>query len=523
MIAALGRRLDAAAAGIAALSPRRRAGLAFAAGIGSAFAMPPLSAWPVLVVALPVLVWCLDGCRTVRGAAFVGWSFAFGQFLAGLFWIAWALTVDLATWWWALPFAMAGLPAALALFPALCLAPWARWRPVGIGRPMLLAAALGLSEFLRGHLLTGFPWNLTGYVWSGSLATLQIVAPAGIYALGLITLLAAAGPAAWRSGGRWSRSGIVLSACAAGALALGTGWGAARLAGSGPVPTVEDVRLRLVQPNISQADKWRSDLLLDHFRDHLALSGQPGPATHIIWSETAVAYDPTTQPTVRDAIARAIPDGATLITGAPRVTRDGDRVTGFWNSLVALSGATGEVLGLYDKAHLVPFGEYQPLPDWLGIGTVAAAGSFSAGPGPQTLRLPGAPPVSPLICYEVIFPGRVVDPTDRPGWLLNLTNDAWYGYTPGPFQHFAVARVRAVEEGLPLVRVAGTGVSGVIDPYGRVTARLGLSARGVLDADLPQALPDRPVPTAVHTAVFWTLLAALLAMAARRRGAADPA
>ena len=177
-----------------------------------------------------------------------------------------------------------------------------------------------------------------------------------------------------------------------------------------------------------------------------------------------------------------------------------------WNSIFAIDG-TGKILGHYDKAHLVPFGEYAPLRDVLPIDKIThGAVDYSAGPGVRTLRLPGLPPVSPLICYEAIFPGAVVDPSDRPAWMLNLTNDAWYGITAGPHQHLAIARVRAVEEGLPMIRAANTGISAIIGPYGRVLVRLGLTKAGVIDGPLPAPAPNATIYARFGDIPFFVML-----------------
>jgi apolipoprotein N-acyltransferase len=305
--------------------------------------------------------------------------------------------------------------------------------------------------------------------------------------------------------------GVVAAIGAAGAWRLGGATGA----------TVDGVRLRLVQPNIDQRLKWAPDERERNFAAHLELSGQAAelPPTHVIWAETAVPFLIEQDMQRRLAVAAVTPPGGLTITGAPRLTLDEDGERRVWNGLVAID-RSGSVRGTYDKAHLVPFGEYMPFRRWIPVAPVAAGAlDFSAGPGPRTLDLPGLPPVSPLICYEVIFPAAVTDPAERPSWLLNLTNDGWYGLTAGPHQHFAIARVRAVEEGLPLVRVANTGISGVVDAYGRVTASLGLGARGALDAELPIALPATPYARLGDLA-FGILLLAFAAPAAlaRRRG-----
>jgi apolipoprotein N-acyltransferase len=250
------------------------------------------------------------------------------------------------------------------------------------------------------------------------------------------------------------------------------------------------VRLRIVQANIPQRQKWIPELRAGHLQRQRAMSRQSSPnssarpPTHVIWPETAAPFFLSDNDAARGAAAVAAPSGGALITGAPR-RGDGN----FWNAAHVITG-DGRIVASYDKAHLVPFGEYVPLRGILPLDKVVPGqGDFSAGAGRQTLAVPGLPPVSPLICYEAIFPGAVARRDARPGWLLNLTNDAWFGTFAGPQQHFAIAATRAVEEGLPLVRAANTGISAVVDPYGRPVAMLGLGVEGVIDSGLPRALP----------------------------------
>jgi apolipoprotein N-acyltransferase len=251
--------------------------------------------------------------------------------------------------------------------------------------------------------------------------------------------------------------------------------------------------LRLVQPSIDQASKWRPELRRGHIEKQMRLSSGPAarPVSHVIWAETAVPFLLDNESELRAQLADIVPQGGLLIAGAPRLgDPDGPgEQRRLWNSLYGLD-ESGAVVGTYDKHHLVPFGEYTPLRavlGWLGLGKLTVGGQgFSAGPGLATLDLPGLPPFSPLICYEAIFPGRVVAEGARPQWLLNLTNDAWFGTSSGPYQHFAGVRIRAVEEGLPLVRVANSGISAVVDPYGRLLGQLRLNQVGVLDSPLPR-------------------------------------
>ncbi|NNG03457.1 MAG: apolipoprotein N-acyltransferase [Inquilinus sp.] len=511
----VGVRLAALAASLRRLSGWRRWAVAFGFGAVATLALPPVYATPLLLVAFPGLLWLLGGAHGARAAFAVGWWFGLGFFVTSLYWIAFALAVDLASFFWMIPFAVVGLPALLALFVGAATAVLGRLRLAGVPQVLAFAVLWALAEWLRGTLFTGFPWQLIGYGWGGWAGPLQAVSLIGVYGLGLLTVLTAALPvAAIRDDGRWSPAGLAAGALTLAVLVALGGWGAARLGGAGD-ETVPGVVLRLVQPNIDQRDKWDRDQLPHLFALHLELSRQPGPRqpTHIIWPETAVSWPLDGEPAIREAIASAVPPGGLIVTGAPRVEREPLRV---WNSLSAID-ETGAVVGTYDKFHLVPFGEYVPLRGILPIEKITPGRlDFSAGTGPRTLALPGLPPVSPLICYEVIFPGAVSAggaEATRPAWLLNLTNDAWYGITAGPHQHFAIARTRAVEEGVPLVRVATTGISGVVDPYGRVTARLDLGRRGVVDADLPRAL-DGATPFARWGNGLFLLAIGGLALAA---------
>lgn len=480
-------------------SPRRRAGLALALGMLAPLALPPLSAVPVLALTIPALLLLLEAAESRRQAFAIAWCYGFGYHLIGLYWISFALFTDIAGFWWALPFSAAGLPVLLGVFAGLAGVGYRLLRPSGLWRPLAFATVWTAAELLRGHAFTGFPWNLPGYVWVDVPAVLQTAALAGVNGLGFITVLLAALPALLLFDDTPRRA-------AAGGLAIGalllaglTVWGAQRLAGAptdAPDAMVPGVRLRLIQPNIPQTLKWEPGRQRANFHNQLQLTAAAAelPPTHVIWAETAVPFYLEREPQARSAIAAALPPGAMAIIGTPRPgpPRGPDDPPRFFNGLLALNDS-GAVIAAYDKFHLVPFGEYMPLRGVLPLPAIAGnGGEYLPGPGPQTLRLPGAPPVSPLICYEAIFPGAVSDPADRPGWLLNLTNDAWYGPTAGPHQHLAIAAVRAVEEGAPLVRVANTGISAVIDAYGRRIAELPLGVRGALDSGLPVAIADMP-------------------------------
>jgi apolipoprotein N-acyltransferase len=465
---------------LARLAGWRRLLAAFLLGAVSALAFAPVHALPILLLSYPGLYWLLGGCRRWTGAFGVGWSFAFGQFVVGLYWIGAAFLVDAARFAWLLPFAVSLLPAGLALFvaPAVTLS-WAA--PVGWRRWLALGCAWTLSEWLRAHLFTGFPWNQLGYVWAASDEVMQSAALFGVYGLSLSTVLVATAPAAF--GWRGFVSGIAALA------ALWSG-GALRLSGA-EIADVPGVRFRIVQPNIDQRDKWRRDLMPANFARHLQLSSGPGAGaiTHFVWPETAVPYLTGDMAWQVPLMAGLLKPGGLLFVGATRVVGPPLQA---WNSLYAI-GPDAKIVALYDKHHLVPFGEYLPLRSVLAplglAGVAASEHDFLPGPGPQLWRFPGLPPVQPLVCYEVIFPHEI-EPDAQ--WLLNVTNDAWFGLTSGPYQHLAMARFRAVENGVPVMRSANTGISAAIDPYGRIMEKLPLGEAGAFDSSLPKAL-SRPL------------------------------
>jgi len=480
------------AAALAGWRGWRRRGAAILLGALAAAALPPLHAVPLLWLAFPGLLILLGGALHWRQAFSIGWWFGFGFFVAGLYWLAWPLTLDIERFGWMIPFAVFGISGVLSIFPAAASAITHAARMRGAARVLLFAAAWIAGEWLRGHLFTGFPWNLVATAWVAVDAMAQSAALVGAYGLGLLTLVLAAAPVLLCEPGlsrRERMSGI------AAALALFAGlWisGADRLAGADPRP-LEGIRLRLVQGNIEQSLKWDESRREQTFAHYIALTRQPGfeRVTHVIWPETAIDYRFVSDyPAARIAgerqqrIASAIPPSGALIVGA---IRDEQRQ---WFNSVHVIGPDGTVRATYDKYHLVPFGEYVPLRGLLrrlGVEKIAhGAGDYSAGAGPASLPVPAAPAASPLICYEAIFPGEVAG-RPRPGWLVNVTNDAWFGLTSGPYQHFASARLRAVEEGLPLVRAANTGITAVVDAYGRVQARMPIMSTGILDAELPRA------------------------------------
>jgi len=472
--------VPALAARVASLAGWRRAGAAVVAGAATALAQPPVSQPAVLFVTLPVLLWLIDGTRGARGAFALGWLAGAAHFAASLFWIVEPFLVQPEVHGWLAPFALLGMAGGLALFWAAPFALARAW-PAGVGRVLALAALWTLAEWLRSHLFGGFPWGLVAYAWVDT-PVIQTTAVFGSHLLGLLTLVAALLPGTRRPGAL---------AVAAALVAAGWGFGAWRLAQ--PVPGRDPPFLvRLVQPDADQREKWLPGMEQVFYERHLALTAASAGARPdaTIWSETAV---PFLLGRDRELLAEsaAVAAPGRLILGIRRVEETPDAVRWF-NSLAVLA-PDGGTAAVYDKHHLVPFGEYIPLAGPLrrlglpALTTLTESG-FSAGPGPRLVAVPGVPPFLPLICYEAIFPHELRGPEGRPEWLLQVTNDAWFGTASGPYQHLAQARVRAVEQGLPLARAANTGISAMIDPHGRVIASLGLGETGYIDVPLPGKL-----------------------------------
>ncbi|TNE28386.1 MAG: apolipoprotein N-acyltransferase [Alphaproteobacteria bacterium] len=504
---------------IAEMPPLRRCLLIFAAGLVTALAMPPAGLFFVLWGTLPFFYLTLADAANRKQAFWSGWLFGAGFFLGGLFWVTHALFVDLAAWWWIIPFALLGIPAVLSIYTGILgLAVFQVLKySTRIGGVFAFAALWCVMEYLRGILFTGFPWNLSGYVWTHSLAMLQNLSWAGVYGLGALTVTSAMMTvfAFLKIGQGCARAALAVSVILP--LAL-WGWGALRLALAGETVFHDAVTLRVVQPNIPQHEKWMAETQAENFQKLLTLSNADKPADIIIWPETALTADIDAFPTVGTALRNNLPADAVLMTGNIFSRADEQGKDNYYNSLMVLNIRTGEK-AQYPKSHLVPFGEYVP---FRSIFSVAALGAllsgfedFQAGDGPYTATDFGLPAFSPLICYEVIFPGRVTSAQkERPAWLLNVTNDGWYGNSPGPYQHFAFSRARAIEEGLPLIRAANTGISAVIDSYGRIMEAVSLGETGVITLALPRDIPPtfyaRYHRIFFAFAVFFLILPALI-------------
>jgi apolipoprotein N-acyltransferase len=538
---------------------RRRIATA-CAGALSVLAFAPFFFWPILWLTLPTLLWISDieeRTPTVKHrlmfwrnslygrAAEVGWWWGFGFFVVGLSWIGEAFLVEAEVFAWLLPFAVTLLPAGLALFMAAATAAASWLCQYGPHRVIALAAALGATEWLRGHILSGFPWNVLGYALTYPLPLMQFASIFGIYALTIVTVLSFAAPAvvwqlATRSSASQQKYRLRCAAATAASvplvmLLIGIVWQ------SGAIRTYDREQsqathplIRIVQPSILQREKWRPENQRRIFDDHIALSlqnenGKPDGASGvslIIWPEAAMPFRPLDTPMALAEIGRMLPDGATLVSGALRVTDTSPGTSQprqVFNSLLAF-GKEGRLIASYDKTHLVPFGEYLPLQrvlEAIGLQQLSKLrGGFTAGANPRPLMtIPAVGSLGPLICYEAIFPKMSFVNEPRPRAIINVTNDGWFGNSIGPRQHLHQARVRAVEQGLPLLRAANNGISAVIDPFGRIQGKLDLNVRGTIDKALPSVIAA-PAYARWGDMPFFAFLLALLAWVLRSQPSA---
>ncbi len=471
------------------------------AGAFGALAMPPFYIVPALAVPFTVLFLCLQSAQNRKQAFGHSALIGLGYHLAGLYWIANAMLVPGSPYLWVYPLALVGLPLLFALyfgFVGLIYFRVCRKRdPMVWQRYLLLTILLATMEYVRGFLFTGFPWNLPAYTWLGILPMAQSLALIGPYGLNLLTLAACLLPALFiMKDNTAKRTASVLALIVACVFAGGV-W---RLSFTNPAHT-STTMLHIVQPNIAQSEKWDAQFYDRHLDRLLSLSKAPptqaaANKNHVIlWPETAVnGRMLTAQSAIQDMKDTLASYGrpAILLAGALRNEENADGTLSYYNSIVVWDQQM-QVLDIFDKAHLVPFGEYMPLDQYIPFGPIVGFSGFAAGSGPRTLHVNKAVPAfSPLICYEVIFSGKVTAQNDRPAWLANSTNDSWYGRSTGPYQHLAISQARAIEEGLPLVRSANTGISAVIDAYGRIQGSIPLNAAGVLHIALPAPLPATP-------------------------------
>ena len=487
----------------------RRALSLLGCGVLSALALPPLHFLPGFWIGLAVAAAIALRAASVRRGFLDGWWFGFGHGLIAYYWIAHAFLVDPTAHAWLIPFAIGGIAAGLALFPAIAFA-GARAYP-GRFEARLLAVIIAFagSDWVRGHILTGFPWNLPVTMFDFSVTALQSVSVMGSYGMGLWLYVSAFGTL-WLLHRSYRVAGFVSLSVPV----VMVGFGLWHLPQNECAPG-RDWVVRLVQPNVDQRLKWRADLRQQHFLDLLRLSMMaPAPQEArlaIIWPETATPFLFTEDRSALQMAGALLRPGDLILTGTPRRSAPPDQARVVHNSVIILDH-TGQIRGIYDKAHLVPFGEYIPFRDILPFGKLTAGRTdFTPGPGPGTLQIADLPPFSPLICYEVIFPGAVLAHDGLSAeWMLNVTNDGWFGLSAGPYQHLAASRLRAIEHGMVLVRVANTGISAYFDPYGRLKTSLSLKTQGVADIALSGACNYATVYDKFGEWLFLISLSALL-------------
>lgn len=483
---------------IAALSAPARGALSLAAGALAALGLPPVGAWPVVFVAFPLFLALLETGKPAswRSGFGTGWLFGLGYFAVALHWIGFAFLVDAATYLWMMPFMLGALAGGMAIYWGLAAMAAKRLGRRGLCLALVLAAAIGIAEWLRGRLFTGFPWAAPGLMTDGMGGLAQAVSLTGMAGLTVLIVLWASLPYALLADRR-RRTAIAVFAI--GLLLPGLwAWGELRLAAAAS-DMVPGVAFRIVQPNVPQEQKWREDNARGIFDDlkrlsTMATEARPdgiGGITHLVWPESAVPFLIDESPVARAELQPMLGQRTALITGSIRKAPAGGEQSEVFNSIIVFDGMA-EPVARYDKWRLVPGGEFLPL-GWLlePLGfrkVVRTPGNFTAGEGPVSILLPGGLKAALLVCYEVIFPDRLIDAADRPQLIVNVTNDGWFGRSTGPWQHLAQARLRAIEQGLPVIRAANTGISAVIDPHGRYVRILPLMEAGVIDSPLPAAI-----------------------------------
>lgn len=449
---------------------------AFLWGLLAAAALPPVHLLPVLLLSIPGFLRLIESAASWKRAALIGWSYGFGLALAGLYWVTEPILTEAQSFWWLVPFAAPLLAAAVAFYMIIpAMAAWLA--PAGLARVLMFAGAWIASNLAQQFLFTGFPWNYWGTDWAipGTLGNifLQPAAYIGVYGLTLLTVLLACTPL-------FGKRGFAILVCA---LLLWAGYGHMRL----QTPE-QDTKLTIgmIQPDFPEPPDYSRPALIASWQRLLAMSraALANGANAIIWPEGSSPWLLASDPVARAQLA--------TVTGTTPVIAGSDRMvspTDFRNSVIVTDGPQ-PALAFYDKWKLVPFGEY--MPKWIPVKIIPSAmgAGFTPGPGPKTItNIPGLPPFAPIICYEAIFSGQIIDRQTRPDWIVNVTDDAWFGNSAGPRQDFTNVRLRAVEEGLPVARDANSGISAMIDPFGRVIASLPLNYRGVLVVPLPKPQP----------------------------------
>lgn len=457
----------------------------------TALALPPLFIIVLAFIGFSSHILMLNQCKTSKHSFWMGWCFGFGYFTIGLYWISFALFVDIKQFGWLMPFAIFGIPSILAFYIAFVSLIAFKVKTGLISKVILYSVLWTVFEILRAKLFTGFPWNLLGYAWSFSDSILQITSIGGIWLLSYISILIFTIPSivfVLNKENKVININYKPLFIVSFFIVIIFVWGNIRL-NSTNTEYVDDIKVRIVQGNIDQSNKFDANhrvQILDKYKK-LSSNNIPEDITHIIWPETAVPFYLDDKSETLTYLKDSIPKEGFLITGALRATFDDqENFKNIWNSIFTIN-SNGKILSYYDKSHLVPFGEYIPFKSILPFKKITDGFmDFTKGKGIKTINDDSFVPFSPLICYEVIFPDKVVNKLDRPSLLVNITNDAWYGNSSGPYQHFYMTKVRAIEQGIPLVRAANSGISAVFDSFGRVIVKTKLSTTDVIDSNLPK-------------------------------------
>ncbi len=498
-------------------------GGAFLLGLIGAFAMPPTSVWPLIFISLSGF-YALYSFQTAPGRSFwLGFFYGLGYFVTGLWWIGNALLVEGNEFAWVWPISVIGLPTLLSLFTATAIAcACVLASPQSLRGFFAFVGCLALSEWVRGHIFTGFPWNLYGYSWAENISLIQTAGLFGSYGLTLLTILWASTIGFLAVSSLQLKNKILFALGIAATFSLCLIYGTNRL-NSAPTIYRADTAIHIIQPNIPQAEKWKAENLIGNFEKHIELSRynvKDVPAevrtaeNHIvIWPETAIAPVLAESQAAREQISNMLstyPRNAKLLSGA-LLRQMQDQQQQYTNSLVALD-TQGALDPIYHKSHLVPFGEFIPFQDYIPIKPVTQFQGFERGNGPESFFIENIPAFSPLICYEIIFPGQMTENKMRATWLVTITNDAWYGDSAGPRQHFVHSIFRAVEEGLPVVRSANTGISGLVDAYGRTLKKSTLNQNWTTQVLLPYPAEKQTVFSKMGNYLFFSLCALFISL-----------
>ncbi|OFW80462.1 MAG: apolipoprotein N-acyltransferase [Alphaproteobacteria bacterium RIFCSPLOWO2_01_FULL_40_26] len=465
--------------------------LVLLAGAFLSLAFAPVYFFVAAIISLSFFYLALEQENRPKEIFWLGFFFGFGHFLSGIYWIAISLTVDARQFGWLIPFALVIIPSILAVYLGLFALTYKKLLFTETYQKILsFALCWLLFEVLRANLLSGFPWNLLGYAWMFDLHFTQLASVFGIYGLSFFAVLVALFPVLfWK---RKSSFGNKIFAAFLSIFLIGNLTFGYFAIDDKKLLRDEKTKLRLVQANVKQEIKWEENQKYQNFLKTILLTNSKNldDIKAVIWAETSTPYVIDDNPGLLDHLKSAVPKNGVLITGALRVAYDErKKVSDVWNSIFVINEKG--VSQHYDKNHLVPFGEYVPFHRFLSflfldtfIDKITGGGKgFSEGEGAQTLMTENFS-FSPLICYEVIFSSEIVNKNHRPDLLVNLTNDAWFGRSSGPYQHFDMARMRAIEYGIPLVRVAGTGISAFVDPFGRIIAKIDLNHEGIVDVVL---------------------------------------